>query len=70
MVGPALAAAALFALHPLRVEPVAWASALPYLLSYAPLLAAVGAWLVWCGGGTAAWLAASLGCSPSHNSPA
>ena len=58
---PALAGAALFALHPLRVEPVAWASALPYLLSYAPLLAAVGAWVAWLRRGTAAWLAAGVG---------
>lgn len=43
----ALGAAALFALHPLRVEPVAWASALPYLLSYAPLLLAALAWIDW-----------------------
>ncbi len=43
----ATAAAAVFAVHPLRVEPIAWASALPYLLSYAPLLAAVGCWVMW-----------------------
>jgi tetratricopeptide (TPR) repeat protein len=43
----ALGAAALFALHPLRVEPVAWASALPYPLSYALVLASVGAWVAW-----------------------
>lgn len=55
----ALGAAALFALHPLRVEPVAWASALPYLLSFAPLLASVFAWIVWLRGGAPSWLAAS-----------
>ena len=38
-------AALLFALHPLRVEPVAWASALPYLLALALLLLAVLAYL-------------------------
>ncbi|MGD9904979.1 MAG: tetratricopeptide repeat protein [Vicinamibacterales bacterium] len=57
---PAAAAAALFAWHPLRVEPVAWASALPYLLAYAPLLAATGAWIRWSRGGHGGWLAASL----------
>ena len=59
--GAALAGAALFALHPLRVEPVAWASALPYLLSYAPLLVSVGAWIAWLRRETFAWLAASVG---------
>jgi hypothetical protein len=43
----ALGAAALFALHPLRVEPVAWASALPYPLSYALALMSVAAWIGW-----------------------
>ena len=36
--------------HPLRVEPLAWASALPYLLSYALLLGGRRRWLVWRGG--------------------
>jgi protein O-mannosyl-transferase len=57
----ALGAAALFALHPLRVEPVAWASAVPYVLSYAPLLLSVGAWIVWVRGGATSWLVASAG---------
>jgi len=35
-----VAAALLFAVHPLRVEPVAWASAFPYLLATSFLLAA------------------------------
>jgi protein O-mannosyl-transferase len=43
----ALGAAAVFALHPLRVEPVAWASALPYLLSAAPLLGSLLCWVAW-----------------------
>jgi tetratricopeptide (TPR) repeat protein len=43
----ALAAAAVFAVHPLRVEPVAWASALPYLVSAAPLLGALICWVTW-----------------------
>ena len=43
----ALGAAAVFALHPLRVEPVAWASALPYLLSSAPLLGSLLCWMAW-----------------------
>ncbi|MGE0360595.1 MAG: tetratricopeptide repeat protein [Vicinamibacterales bacterium] len=59
--GSPLAAAALFALHPLRVEPVAWASALPYLISYAPLLAATAAWVAWVRGGRGGWLALGLG---------
>ena len=47
LVGRRSAGAALFALHPLRVEPVAWASALPYLLSYAPLLVGGRRWIAW-----------------------
>lgn len=58
----ALGAAALFAVHPLRVEPVAWVSALPYLLSYAPLLAAVMAWVDWARTGASGrwWTALAL----------
>jgi hypothetical protein len=43
----ALAASALFTVHPLRVEPVAWAAALPYLLSATPLLLALICWVAW-----------------------
>jgi tetratricopeptide (TPR) repeat protein len=58
----AAAAALLFAVHPLRVEPVAWASALPYLLSYGPLLVAMGCWLRWVreGDERQRWLAVGL----------
>lgn len=58
----AAAAALLFAVHPLRVEPVAWASALPYLLSYGPLLLATGCWLRWVreGDERQRWLAVGL----------
>lgn len=41
----ALAAAVVFAVHPLRVEPVAWASAFPYVLSLTLLLLAFLAYL-------------------------
>jgi len=41
----AIAAAFTFALHPLRVEPVAWASAAPYVFSSVPLVAAVIAYV-------------------------
>lgn len=57
---PAAAAVALFAVHPLRVEPVAWASALPYLLSAAPLVAAVACWTTWTRRGGAGWWWATL----------
>jgi tetratricopeptide (TPR) repeat protein len=41
----ALLAAVVFAVHPLRVEPVAWASAYPYVLSLTLLLLALLAYL-------------------------
>lgn len=41
----ALAAAVLFGLHPLRVEPVAWVSALPYTLALAFMLASLLAYM-------------------------
>lgn len=58
----ALVAAALFALHPLRVEPVAWASALPYLLSAAPLIGSVICWVHWARSGSdrARWSSVGL----------
>jgi tetratricopeptide (TPR) repeat protein len=58
----ALAAALFFAVHPLRVEPVAWASALPYPLALAPLLVSVMAYLAAQAGGGLShpWLALSL----------
>jgi Flp pilus assembly protein TadD len=44
-VGAAVAAALLFGLHPLRVEVVAWISAMPYALALALLLASLVAYL-------------------------
>ena len=43
--GAAVAAALFFGLHPLRVEVVAWISAMPYALALAFLLASLGAYL-------------------------
>lgn len=59
---PAMVAALLFAVHPLRVEPVAWASAFPYLLSHALLLASVWLWIGWHerGSRTMLWSATGL----------
>jgi tetratricopeptide (TPR) repeat protein len=60
----AFLAALLFAIHPLRVEPVAWASAFPYLLSLAWLLAATLAYLQYCSatsaGSRRAWYGAAV----------
>src|SRR6185503_13303135 len=59
----AAAAALLFAVHPLRVEPVAWASAFPYVLSLTWLLAATLTYVRYAegGGDPRAWFAASVG---------
>jgi tetratricopeptide (TPR) repeat protein len=60
----ASAAALVFAVHPLRVEAVAWASAFPYTLSVAFLLASLLAYLACCratGTRGFAWLALSVG---------
>ena len=58
----ALAGAALFAVHPLRVEPVAWAAALPYLLSALPLLGSLLCWVTWVRTGSerARWFSVGL----------
>ncbi len=59
----ALTAASFFAVHPLRVEPVAWASGFPYVLALAPLLLAVVLYLRYASGsGTRAALGASIFC--------
>jgi tetratricopeptide (TPR) repeat protein len=59
----AAAAALLFAVHPLRVEPVAWASAFPYVVSLTWLLAATLTYVRYAegGGNPRAWFAASVG---------
>ena len=56
----ALAAALLYALHPLRVEVVAWISALPYTLALAFALLAVLAWLRTMGPRASRWWIAAL----------
>lgn len=58
--GAALAAALLYGLHPLRVEPVAWISALPYTLALALALAALLAYFVAASRASAPWWIASL----------
>src|SRR5262245_59990205 len=56
------AAALLFAVHPLRVEPIAWASAFPYVLSLTWLLAATLTYVRYSedAGDARRWLAASI----------
>ena len=56
----ALAGAALFGLHPLRVEVVAWISALPYALALALMLASLLAYLTAAGRRNFWWVAAVL----------
>lgn len=59
----ALIAAVAFAIHPVRVEAVAWASALPYVLSTTALLLAFLAYLNYAastGSRAAIWLSVSL----------
>ena len=57
----AAAAAVVFAVHPLRVEPVAWASGLPYVLAVTPLLLGTLAYLRHAvSPGRGAWLLAAL----------
>jgi len=57
----AVAAALAFGLHPLRVEPVAWASAFPYVLALLPLLLSLVAYLRFATRGGLCWFAAALG---------
>lgn len=45
---PSLLSAALWALHPLRAEPVAWVSGRKDLVTFALTLATVAAWAAWC----------------------
>lgn len=57
----AASAALVFGLHPLRVEPVAWASAFPYVLALGPLLGSVLAYLRYASRGAGAWFHAACG---------
>jgi tetratricopeptide (TPR) repeat protein len=58
----AIVAAITFAVHPIRVEAVAWASAFPYVLSLALLLLSFLAYLRHCGGtGRPVWRWVSVG---------
>ena len=61
----AFAAAIVFAVHPMRVEVVAWASAFPYILSLTWLLATTLAYLRYCDSrapaGRRAWFGLALG---------
>lgn len=59
----ALVAALVFSLHPLRVEPVAWASSFPYVLALAPMLACLIVYVRYAVSGRSwAWLVAALVC--------
>ena len=58
----ALVAALLFSLHPLRVEPLAWASSFPYVLALAPMLACLIVYVGYASGPSWPWLVAALGC--------
>src|SRR5262245_4085845 len=58
--GAAVAAALLFGLHPLRVEVVAWISAMPYALALAFLLASLLAYLRTATSTPARWPAAAF----------
>ena len=59
----ALTAAVVFAVHPLRVEPVAWASAFPYILSLTLLLLAFLSYFNYAAtkSPSAGWLVLSIG---------
>jgi tetratricopeptide (TPR) repeat protein len=61
----ALTAATVFALHPMRVEVVAWASAFPYILSLGWLLVSAIAYLRYCDnmipGARRAWFRVAIG---------
>jgi tetratricopeptide (TPR) repeat protein len=59
-VGRSLAAAAIFALHPAAVEPVAWVAERKEVLALFLGLAALLAWLTWVRGRRRAWYAAAL----------
>ena len=59
--GRSLAAAAIFGLHPVAVEPVAWAAERKEVLALFLGLAALLAWLRWMRGRRRAWYIAALG---------